>query len=80
MKILVFVMGMWEWLLILAIVVIFFGAKKIPGLARGFGKGIREFKEAVKEEKPEEEEEEGEGEGEDEEKDVAHIKDKNPED
>ena len=33
--------------------VIFFGAKKIPDIFRGFGKGIREFKEASKEIKKE---------------------------
>ena len=31
------------------IVVIFFGANRIPEIFRGFGKGIREFKEASKE-------------------------------
>ncbi|GAB4239148.1 MAG: twin-arginine translocase TatA/TatE family subunit [Ekhidna sp.] len=30
-------------------VLIFFGAKKIPEIARGMGKGIREFKDATKE-------------------------------
>lgn len=29
-------------------VLVFFGAKKIPEFARGLGKGIREFKDAVK--------------------------------
>ncbi len=42
-------MGMPELILILLIVVIFFGAKKIPELARGLGRGIREFKDASKE-------------------------------
>lgn len=37
-----------EWLLIIIFVVIFFGAKRIPELARGLGKGIREFKDATK--------------------------------
>jgi sec-independent protein translocase protein TatA len=49
-------MGMQELLLILLIVLIFFGAKKIPELARGLGKGIREFKDASKEIKSEIEE------------------------
>ncbi len=35
-----------EWLWILAIVVILFGADKIPKLARGFGKSLGEFKKA----------------------------------
>ena len=38
-----------ELLVILAIVVLLFGAKKIPDLAKGLGKGIKDFKEAVKE-------------------------------
>ena len=45
--------GVWEWIIIGLIVVIFFGAKKIPDIFRGFGKGIREFKEASKEIKKE---------------------------
>ncbi len=42
-----------EWILIVLVVIIFFGAKKIPEIARGFGKGIREFKDATKEIKTE---------------------------
>ena len=41
--------GGWEWILIILVVLIFFGAKRIPELARGLGKGIREFKDATKE-------------------------------
>jgi len=41
--------GMGEWILIGMVVLIFFGAKKIPELARGLGRGIREFKDATKE-------------------------------
>ena len=37
-----------ELLLILAIVVILFGAKKIRELAKGLGKGIKNFKEEMK--------------------------------
>ena len=37
-----------ELLIILAIVVLLFGAKKIPELAKGFGKGIKNFKEEMK--------------------------------
>lgn len=40
-------LGGWEVLLILLVVLIFFGAKKLPELARGMGKGIREFKDAT---------------------------------
>lgn len=49
-------LGGWEILLILLVLLIFFGAKKIPELARGLGKGIREFKDATKEIKDELEE------------------------
>ena len=35
-----------EWLWLLLAVVIFFGGRKIPELARGLGKGIREFNDA----------------------------------
>ncbi|WP_258097492.1 Sec-independent protein translocase subunit TatA/TatB [Marinoscillum pacificum] len=38
-----------EILVILLFVIIFFGAKKIPELARGLGRGIREFKDATRE-------------------------------
>lgn len=42
-------MGGYEILLIILVILIFFGAKKIPELARGLGRGIREFKDATKE-------------------------------
>ncbi len=35
-----------EWILIVLIVLLMFGGKKIPDLMRGIGKGIREFKDA----------------------------------
>jgi sec-independent protein translocase protein TatA len=38
-----------EILLILGIVILLFGAKKIPELAKGLGQGIREFKKASNE-------------------------------
>ena len=41
--------GGWELLIIALIVVIFFGANRIPEIFKGFGKGIREFIEASKE-------------------------------
>jgi len=43
-----------ELLIVLAIVVLLFGAKKIPELAKGMGKGIKEFKGAMKEEEEKE--------------------------
>ncbi len=49
-------LGPWEITLIIVVLLVFFGAKKIPELARGLGKGIREFKDATKEIKDEIEE------------------------
>lgn len=42
-------LGPTEIILIVLVIVIFFGAKKIPELAQGLGKGIREFKKATRE-------------------------------
>ena len=42
-------LGTTEVLVIMVVILIFFGAKRIPELARGLGKGIREFKDATKE-------------------------------
>ena len=39
--------GPFEIILILLIVLLLFGAKRIPEIARGLGKGIREFKDAT---------------------------------
>ena len=52
-------LGIGEILLVLALVILFFGAKRIPQIARGVGEGIRNFKQGLGE---------GEGEGEDERK------------
>jgi len=41
--------GGWEIVLILAVVLILFGAKKLPELAKGLGTGIKEFKKATRE-------------------------------
>ena len=41
-------LGPTELILILLVVLLLFGAKKLPELARGLGKGIREFKNATK--------------------------------
>ena len=35
-----------EWILILLVILLFFGGKKIPDLMRGIGKGVREFNDA----------------------------------
>ena len=42
--------GGWQVLLVLGIVLIFFGARKIPELAKGLGQGIKEFKKATHDE------------------------------
>ncbi len=45
----VFGLGTPEMLLIFAIVILLFGAKKLPELAKGLGKSMREFKKASNE-------------------------------
>ena len=45
--------GGWEWVIIALVVLLLFGAKRIPELARGLGQGIREFKGAVDDAKQE---------------------------
>ena len=37
-----------EWILIILVVLLMFGGKKIPELMRGVGKGMREFNDAKK--------------------------------
>jgi sec-independent protein translocase protein TatA len=41
-----------ELLLIAAVILIMFGARKIPDFAKGLGQGIKEFKKASREEQP----------------------------
>lgn len=45
-----FGLGLSELLLVFAIIVLFFGSKKIPELAKGIGQGIREFKKSQEDE------------------------------
>ena len=49
-SILLFTMGVTEWLIIALVILLLFGGKKIPELMKGLGKGIKEFKSASKEE------------------------------
>ena len=42
-----FGLGMTETLLIFAVLLLFFGAKRLPELAGGLGKGIRDFKRSL---------------------------------
>ncbi len=40
------ILGGWEIVLIVLVVILLFGGRKIPELMRGIGKGIKEFKDA----------------------------------
>ena len=42
-----FNLGPWEILVVLVVVLVLFGAKRLPELARGLGLGINEFRDAV---------------------------------
>jgi sec-independent protein translocase protein TatA len=39
--------GIMHWVVVLAIVLIFFGGKRIPEVMKGFGEGIRSFKDGM---------------------------------
>ncbi|WP_025743779.1 twin-arginine translocase TatA/TatE family subunit [Aquimarina pacifica] len=41
--------GPWQIAIIVAVILLMFGGKKIPELMRGLGSGIKEFKDATKE-------------------------------
>jgi sec-independent protein translocase protein TatA len=43
-----FGLGPWELLLIFLAILLLFGARRLPEIASGLGKGIREFKKAMK--------------------------------
>ncbi|GGD31188.1 Sec-independent protein translocase protein TatA [Malaciobacter pacificus] len=45
--------GGMEWILIALVVLLLFGGKKIPELAKGLGSGIKNFKKAVKDDEDE---------------------------
>ncbi|MBN1543032.1 twin-arginine translocase TatA/TatE family subunit [candidate division KSB1 bacterium] len=47
-----------ELLVILFVILLIFGGRKLPELAQGLGKGIREFKKATREEPPQKSEDE----------------------
>ncbi len=63
-----FGLGVPELLIIFFIIILMFGAKKLPDLASGLGKGIREFKKASQELEEEEPKKIKKGEGEEESK------------
>ncbi len=54
-----FGIGFTELLLILLIILLIFGASKLPEVGRGLGEGIRNFKKALKSEEKGEENEKG---------------------
>ena len=39
----------WEWIILLVLVLLLFGGRKIPELMKGVGKGVKSFKEGMKE-------------------------------
>ena len=41
----------WEWIVIVLVIILLFGGKKIPELMSGLGKGIKGFKQGLKEDK-----------------------------
>lgn len=43
----------WEWIIILIVVLLLFGGKKIPELMRGLGKGVKSFKQGLNDAKEE---------------------------
>lgn len=53
-SILLGMVGPWQIILIVALVLLLFGGRKIPELMRGLGGGIKEFKDAVKEDEKDE--------------------------
>lgn len=46
------VFGPWQVVLVIVVVVLLFGGKKIPELMKGIGSGIKEFKNAAKDDQP----------------------------
>ncbi|GAB4333891.1 MAG: hypothetical protein Kow00127_25250 [Bacteroidales bacterium] len=46
-SILLGMIGPWQIILIVLVVLLLFGGKKIPELMRGLGRGVREFKEGI---------------------------------
>jgi sec-independent protein translocase protein TatA len=36
--------GLWEWIIIIGVILLLFGATKLPKLGKGLGEGIRNFK------------------------------------
>ncbi|WP_394955330.1 twin-arginine translocase TatA/TatE family subunit [uncultured Helicobacter sp.] len=47
--------SIWHWVIVLLVIVLLFGAKRIPELAKGLGSGVKNFKKAIKEDDEEQE-------------------------
>jgi|WetSurMetagenome_2_1015567.scaffolds.fasta_scaffold164884_2 sec-independent protein translocase protein TatA len=45
-------LGGWEWVILLVIVLIIFGGSRLPGLFKALGQGVKEFRDASKDENP----------------------------
>lgn len=43
-------MSIWHWVIVLVVVILLFGTKKLPGLGQDLGKAIRGFKKSVTDE------------------------------
>jgi sec-independent protein translocase protein TatA len=41
------IIGPQQWILVLVVVLLLFGGRKIPELMRGLGRGVKEFKEGI---------------------------------
>lgn len=66
--------GIWQLILVLAIVLILFGAGKLPKVMGDLGRGMKSFKQGLKEEEEKEKEKKA---GEDGAKTIQHPEDKN---
>lgn len=42
----------WHWIIVLLVIVLLFGGKKLPELAKGLGKGIKTFKKEMADDAP----------------------------
>ena len=51
--------GLWEWIIIIGIILLLFGATKLPKLGKGLGEGIRNFKSGLTGEENEKDEKTG---------------------
>ncbi|RNC88157.1 MAG: twin-arginine translocase TatA/TatE family subunit [Winogradskyella sp.] len=53
----ILVIGPWQWVIIGLAIILLFGGKKIPELMKGLGSGIKEFKDASKDDSSEDKKE-----------------------